>query len=124
MYVGSGSNLSRRLAEYKFLPELTRINKFGQLSPINAAILKYGHDKLEIFGDGADQDAKFWMSVIRQVLLAGLLIKDIDNYGLLKLSAKGKEFIKKPKSFMVTQDHDYDSTESDDDDEQGGGFHL
>ena len=84
-------------------------------------VKKYGHDKLEIFGDGAEQDAKFWMAVIRQVLLEGLLAKDIDNYGLLKLTPKGKDFLKKPHSFMVTQDHDYDNTESDDDDDAGGG---
>jgi ATP-dependent DNA helicase RecQ len=84
-------------------------------------IKKYGHDKLEIFGDGTEQEPRFWMSVIRQVLLAGLLEKDVDNYGLLKLTVKGKEFLKKPHSFMVTQDHDYESTESDDDDEGSGG---
>ncbi|MEP7169920.1 MAG: RQC domain-containing protein, partial [Bacteroidota bacterium] len=84
-------------------------------------IKKYGHDKLEIFGDGTEQEPKFWMSVIRQVLLAGLLEKDVDNYGLLKLSPKGKEFIKKPHSFMVTQDHDYESVDTDDDDDGGGG---
>lgn len=83
-------------------------------------VKKYGHDKLEIFGDGDEQDVKFWMSVIRQVLLAGLLMKDIDNYGLLKLTPKGKEFIKKPHTFPVTQDHDYENTESEDDDEPGG----
>ena len=47
-------------------------------------VKKYGHDKLEVFGEGADQEPKFWMAVIRQALLAGFLIKDIDNYGLLK----------------------------------------
>lgn len=82
-------------------------------------VKKYGHDKLEIFGDGADMDVKFWMAVIRQVLLAGLLVKDIDNYGLLKLTPKGKEFIKKPYSFKIMQDHDFDSTESDEDDDAG-----
>jgi group I intron endonuclease len=61
MYVGSGSNLSRRLAEYYFLSKLTRTNKFNQLSPINAAILKYGHDNfsliiLEICGDSKSID--------------------------------------------------------------------
>jgi len=83
-------------------------------------IKKYGHDKLEIFGEGTEQEPRFWMSVIRQVLLAGMLEKDVDNYGLLKLTAKGKEFIKKPQSFLVTQDHDYENTDSDDDEDGGG----
>ncbi|MEO5569318.1 MAG: DNA helicase RecQ [Bacteroidia bacterium] len=84
-------------------------------------VKKYGHDKLEIFGDGDEKEPKFWMSVLRQVLLAGLLEKDVDNYGLLKLTPKGKDFIKKPSSFMVTQDHDYENVETDEDEEGGGG---
>jgi ATP-dependent DNA helicase RecQ len=84
-------------------------------------VKKYGHDKLEIFGDGTEQEPKYWMAVIRQVLLAGLLEKDVDNYGLLKLTPKGKEFIKKPQSFMITQDHDYDSVDTEEDEEGGGG---
>jgi ATP-dependent DNA helicase RecQ len=83
-------------------------------------IKKYGHDKLEIFGEGTEQEPKFWMSVIRQVLLAGLLEKDVDNYGLLKLTPKGKDFIKKPVSFMVTQDHDFESVDTDEDDDGAG----
>ncbi len=67
---------------------------------------------LEVFGEGADKDPKFWIAVIRQTLLAGLLSKDIDNYGLLKITPKGKEFLKNPTSFRVTQDHDFDDTES------------
>jgi ATP-dependent DNA helicase RecQ len=83
-------------------------------------VKSYGHNKLEEFGEGADQDPKFWTAVIRQVLLAGLLTKDIDNYGLLKITQKGREFIKNPTSFKVTQDHDYEDVEGDDDDEPSG----
>jgi len=83
-------------------------------------VKSYGHNKLEEFGEGADQDPKFWTAVIRQVLLAGLLTKDIDNYGLLKITQKGREFIKNPTSFKVTQDHDYEDAEGDDDDEPSG----
>ncbi|HMT28253.1 MAG TPA: DNA helicase RecQ [Bacteroidia bacterium] len=84
------------------------------------AIKDYQHNGLEEFGEGADKDPKFWIAVIRQTLLAGLLAKDIDNYGLLKITPKGKDFLKKPTSFMVTQDHDFDDTEGDDDDEPSG----
>ncbi|HKR05118.1 MAG TPA: DNA helicase RecQ [Bacteroidia bacterium] len=83
-------------------------------------IKKYGHDKLELFGEGTEQEPRFWMSVIRQVLLAGLLEKDVDNYGLLKLTPKAKEFIKKPASFLVTQDHDYESADTDEDEDGAG----
>lgn len=82
-------------------------------------VKKYGHDKLDVFGDGNEQEPKFWMSVIRQALLAGFLFKDIDNYGLLKLTQKGKDFIDKPHSFKVTQDHDYETVDVDDDDDSG-----
>ena len=85
------------------------------------AIKDYQHNKLEVFGEGMDQDAKFWMAVVRQALLAGLLFKDIDNYGLLKLSDEGKKFMDKPHSFKITQDHSYESADSDEDDEPEGG---
>lgn len=84
-------------------------------------VKSYGHNKLDEFGEGAEQDAKFWTAVIRQVLLAGLLTKDIDNYGLLKITPKGKDFLKNPVPFKVTQDHDYDEVEADDDEEPSGG---
>jgi ATP-dependent DNA helicase RecQ len=83
-------------------------------------IKDYQHNGLEVFGEGADKDAKFWTAVIRQTLLAGLLAKDIDNYGLLKITPSGKDFLKNPASFMVTQDHDFDDTEASDDDEPSG----
>jgi len=84
-------------------------------------VKSYGHNKLELFGEGAEQDPKFWIAVVRQVLLAGLLTKDIDNYGLLKITPAGKDFLKNPESFKVTQDHDFDESEADDDEEPSGG---
>jgi ATP-dependent DNA helicase RecQ len=85
------------------------------------AVKSYGHNKLDEFGEGAEQDPKFWTAVIRQVLLAGLLTKDIDNYGLLKITPKGKDYMKNPVPFKVTKDHDYDEVEADDDEEPSGG---
>jgi ATP-dependent DNA helicase RecQ len=78
------------------------------------------HDQLELFGEGSDRDARFWNAVIRQSLLAGLLSKDIETYGTLKLTEKGKEFLKKPHSILLVEDNDYSNAESDEDDDFSG----
>ena len=75
-------------------------------------ILAHHHDKLENFGAGADDDEKIWNPVIRQALIAGYLLKEVENYGLLKVTAAGKKFLKSPESFMIVKD-----TEFRDDDE-------
>jgi ATP-dependent DNA helicase RecQ len=77
---------------------------------ITAAIKSYKHHKLEYFGIGEDKDEKFWNMVIRQALIATFLTKDIENYGLLKLTQKGMEFLENPTSFMLAEDHDYADT--------------
>ncbi len=77
---------------------------------VTSAIKSYKHHKLEFFGAGEDKDEKFWNMVIRQALIAKFLAKDIENYGLLKLTAKGMEFLEKPASFMLAEDHDYADT--------------
>ncbi|MGI6338955.1 MAG: DNA helicase RecQ [Bacteroidales bacterium] len=74
---------------------------------MTAAIKSYRHHKLEFFGAGEDKDDKYWNMVIRQALIAKLLTKDIENYGILKVTEKGMEFIDKPSSFMLAEDHDY-----------------
>ena len=76
-----------------------------------AAIKSYKHHKLEFFGVGEEKDERFWNMVIRQALVADFLTKDIENYGLLKLTRKGLEFLDKPTSFMLTENHDYTETE-------------
>ncbi|HRW62572.1 MAG TPA: DNA helicase RecQ [Bacteroidales bacterium] len=86
----------------------------------NSAIKSYKHHELEIFGEGAEQDVKYWNAVLRQALVAGLVEKDIENYGLLHLTEKGKDFIQNPESFMLTKDHDYEAAD-DDLDGKGGG---
>ncbi len=78
-----------------------------------AAVKSYKHNKLEIFGKGADRDEKYWNAVIKQALIRKLLLKDIDNYGLLKISKAGEAFIKEPFSIMLAQDHDYENDEDD-----------
>ncbi len=86
-----------------------------------AAVKSYKHHQLDIFGIGADKDEKYWNAVIKQALIRKLLVKDIDNYGLLKISKEGEDFIKKPYSVMLAQDHDY---ENDDDETFGGGHKV
>lgn len=71
-------------------------------------IQSYKHHELEIFGSGQDEDEKTWNAVIRQALIAGYLTKDIENYGLLKISKKGKDFMDKPVSFKITEDNEFD----------------
>jgi ATP-dependent DNA helicase RecQ len=77
---------------------------------VTSAIKSYKHHKLEFFGIGEDKDEKFWNMVIRQALIAKFLAKDIENYGLLKLTEKGMEFLENPTSFMLAEDHDYADT--------------
>ncbi len=79
---------------------------------MNSAIKSYKHHKLETFGIEEEKDERFWNMVIRQALINKLLNKDIENYGLLGLTPKGHQFLEKPESFMLTEDHDY--TESED----------
>ena len=77
-------------------------------------IVAHKHDQLEEFGSGEDMDDKIWNPVIRQALIAGYLKKDVENYGLLKLTSAGKKFLKSPESFMIVLDNEF----SDDDDDE------
>ena len=79
-------------------------------------ILSHKHDQLEDFGTGEDEDPKLWNPVIRQALIAGYLKKDVENYGLLKITSAGKRFIKHPTEFMIVRDNEF----KDDEYEEGG----
>ena len=80
----------------------------------NTTIIKsFKHNKLDVFGKGFDNDERFWSAVIRQALIQHLIVKDIDNYGLLKINKKGHDFLKQPYSIMLAQDHDYENEEDD-----------
>ena len=70
-------------------------------------ILAHHHEELESFGAGADDDEKIWNPVIRQALIAGYLLKEVENYGLLKVTAAGKKFLKSPQSFMIVKDAEF-----------------
>lgn len=85
---------------------------FTLIGKVNAVIKAHKTDAQKFFGKGKDQDEKYWMALIRQVLVDGLLSKDIETYGVLKLSEKGADFIKNPTSFLMSEDHEY--SEADD----------
>ncbi len=73
----------------------------------NALLISHRTHQQEIFGVGKNKDDKHWMALIRQVIVSGLLKKEIEQYGVLKLSDEGKQFIKEPHSFLMTEDHVY-----------------
>jgi ATP-dependent DNA helicase RecQ len=74
----------------------------------NALINSHKNNEQPYFGIGKKYDAKYWMALIRQVLVAGLLLKDIETYGVIKVTDAGKTFLKNPVSFMMTEDHVFD----------------
>ena len=84
-------------------------------------VLMYRHEKLEVFGIGKDKDDLFWNSLIRQMLLADLLRKDIEEYGLLKLTDKGEKFLKKPSSFQIALNNLFEDANEDDEETEGAG---
>ena len=75
-------------------------------------IVAHKHHEQEDFGAGADEDEKIWNPLLRQAMLAGYIKKDVENYGLLKLTAEGKKFIKKPVTFMIVEDNEFNEEES------------
>lgn len=77
-------------------------------------ITTHKHDQLEEFGSGEDENPKLWNPVIRQALIAGYIKKDVENYGLLKVTASGKRFMKNPHSFMIVEDTEFSDDNYDD----------
>ncbi len=86
-----------------------------------ADIIAHEHDELETFGTGAGDDEKTWNAVVRQALIAGYVEKDVENYGLIKITAAGKKYLKNPKSFKIVEDRDFDEEENEDVPMRGGG---
>ena len=74
-------------------------------------VLAQKHDELEAFGSGMGEEDKHWNAVIRQALIAGYLNKEVENYGLLKVTSEGRKFLKSPKSFKITEDNDFTEEE-------------
>jgi ATP-dependent DNA helicase RecQ len=89
-------------------------------------VLSYKHNTLDVFGSGKDYDDEFWQNIIRTITLNGYLAKDIENIGTLKVTRKGKDFLDKPVSVMISKKHDF--TVEDEEDEAisqpaaGGGI--
>ncbi|WP_286529050.1 DNA helicase RecQ, partial [Duncaniella freteri] len=74
-------------------------------------ILAHKHHTLELFGSGEDEDESIWSPLIRQALIAGYIKKDVENYGLIKITSEGKKFIKKVKPFMIVKDKEFNEDE-------------
>jgi len=74
----------------------------------------YRHEQLDVFAAGNDKDVNFWNSLIRQMLLAGLIEKDIVEYGVLKFTKKGEAFLKKPTSFKIVLNNLFEDANADD----------
>lgn len=91
------------------------------LGRANPQIHTFRHDKLKSFGSGLimEMDANFWNSLIRQMMLEGMIRKDIEEYGLLKITEKGHKFHKKPYSIMVALNHKYEEVAADDEEASG-----
>lgn len=86
---------------------------FTLIGKINAVIKAHKTDSQALFGSGVHQEERYWMALIRQVLVEGLLSKDIETYGILKVTERGFDFIDNPTSFMMSEDHDYEDAEDD-----------
>lgn len=86
---------------------------FTLIGRVNAVIKAHKTDSQSFFGCGVDHDEKYWMALLRQVLVDGYLAKDIETYGIVKITDKGLDFIKNPISFMMSEDHEYNETEDD-----------
>ena len=84
---------------------------FTLIGRVNAVIKAHRTDTQSFFGCGSDHDEKYWMALLRQVLVAGYLSKDIETYGIVKITNKGLNFIKNRESFMMSEDHEYNETE-------------
>ncbi|MBK9938622.1 MAG: DNA helicase RecQ [Chitinophagaceae bacterium] len=95
----------------------------GRLTPQNQM---FRHDVLDVFASGNDRDSHFWNSLIRQLILEGLLTKDIEEYGVLKFTKKGEAFLKKPKAFQIVLNKLYEDANADDEEvtETTGGAAL
>ena len=78
---------------------------------VNAMIKAHKTDSQSFFGSGAAFEERYWMALLRQVLVFGLLSKDIETYGIIKITDKGLDFIKNPVSFMMSEDHEYNESE-------------
>lgn len=86
---------------------------FTLIGRVNAVINAHKTDSQAFFGSGSNHDEKYWMALLRQVLVAGLLSKDIETYGIIEITKEGLAFMKNPQSFLMSEDHEYSESEDD-----------
>ena len=108
------------------LPERFKMEHLANIlaGETNSIIKSYKHDKLELFGVGKDHSVKFWNAVIHQGLVLHFLHKDIESYGLVSTTSRGRDFLENPYTLMLTEDREFADGEDDDDDTaalRGGG---
>ena len=87
----------------------------------DTAIKSYKHDELELFGEGADKNKQFWTMVYRRALVAGFIEKDIEQYGVIKLTDEGQKYLNKPYSFMLMEDHNFEDNDDEEKLQEKGG---
>jgi len=80
---------------------------------VNAMIKSHRTDTQSFFGSGKEQEAAYWMALLRQLLVAGYIKKDIETYGVIKLTKRGRQFLESPESFMMTEDHSFKEANDD-----------
>ncbi len=86
-----------------------------------AEVLDYKHEDLDVFGTGQHEEPNVWHAVIRQAMIAGYIDKEIENYGVLKITKSGREFLDKPSSFRITKDNEFEEEEDEPTMRRGGG---
>ncbi len=87
----------------------------------DSAIKSYKHDKLELFGAGSEKSRQFWTMVYRRALVSCFIEKDIEQYGVIKLTNEGQKFLDEPKSFMLMEDHNFEGNEEEEKIQEKGG---
>jgi ATP-dependent DNA helicase RecQ len=102
----------------QFAIEYVLIILTGKATP---QVKMFRHDNLEVFGSGKDKEPHFWSSLIRQMLLEGIIEKDIVEYGLLKFSKKAELFLSKPSSFKIALNNLFEDANADDEANEAAG---
>ncbi|MBR6346015.1 MAG: RecQ family ATP-dependent DNA helicase, partial [Bacteroidales bacterium] len=109
------------------LPENFKVEHLAQiLSGVPTAMIKsYHHDQLEVFGEGKQHSVEFWCAIIHQALILHLVDKDIENYGLIRLTEEGEKFLRHPERLMLVGERTFsEGLEDDDEDDPAAGAML
>lgn len=91
------------------------------LGEVDSAVKTYQHDQLELFGTGSEKSRQFWTTVYRRALVSSFIEKDIEQYGVIKLTEEGQKYLENPKSFMLMEDHNFDDNEEEEKIQEKGG---